>query len=136
MIAVVLVLINLTTAILLSGIEDGMQTWRLSQHDVQLARARRAADSTQFMALAQFQQGLAIPETLNLPAKLQATLQKTPLNCSEIPSFVPRTTSDTSAGANCWRLLIEVSQAAHNLRIQQTFWLIEYANGERVWQHE
>ncbi|EGN74679.1 hypothetical protein A28LD_1695 [Idiomarina sp. A28L] len=149
MIAVVLVLINLTTVILLSSIEDGLQTWRLSQHDLQLARAWRAADSARFYALSQFQQGLPIPITVNLPSGWQVLLERRSVNCSEAPidKVSARTSGGTTKTANnavknadeepleyqCWHMSIDVQQPSYQIRVVQNLWLIEDQYGVRAW---
>ena len=50
MIVVLLVLVNLTTLVLLNALSDSAHSWRLGQHDIQLARAERAVESAAALA--------------------------------------------------------------------------------------
>ena len=50
MIVVLLVLVNLTTLVLLNALSDSAHSWRLGQHDIQLARAERAVASAAALA--------------------------------------------------------------------------------------
>lgn len=132
MIAVILVLINLTTAILLGSVEDGLQTWRLSQHDLRLAQASRAADSARFYALSQFQSGLRIPTTIKVSSGFQARLQQTAIECPSSFEF----TDEEEHGYQCWQLCISITQATHDVGLQQQLWLVEDEEGARTWYPE
>lgn len=143
MIAVVLVLINLTTLILLSSIEDGLQTWRLSQHDMQLARAWRAADSARFYALSRFQQGLPIPTTVPLSSGWQVVVEQRSVNCANFSlekMASEKMASDEVASEEeppeyqCWSLDIDIQLPKHQLRVSQHLLLMEDQYGERRWQ--
>lgn len=50
MIIVLLVLVNLTTLVLLNALSDTAHSWRLGQHDIQLARAERVLASAAALA--------------------------------------------------------------------------------------
>lgn len=133
MIAVVLVLINLTTVILLSSIEDGLQTWRLSQHDLQLARAWRSADSARFYALSRFQQGLPIPTTVPLSSGWQVVVEQRSVNCADF--YLEKMASEEEPPEyQCWSLDIDIQLPTHQLRVSQHLLLMEDQYGERRWQ--
>jgi len=136
MIALILILLNLTTAILLDSIEEGLLNLRLSQTDIHLARAWRAQDSALAYLYAQFEQGVAIDENLDFTSDLSARAQQGPVDCELLPelSVTPtQITGSATATAQCWLLQIEVQQPSQRLRLQKSYWLYQGPNNERLW---
>ncbi|RUO18308.1 hypothetical protein CWE08_11685 [Aliidiomarina iranensis] len=136
MIALILILLNLTTAILLDSIEEGLLNLRLSQTDIHLARAWRAQDSALAYAYAQFEQGVPIYENLNFTSDLSARAQQSPVDCEllpELPVTPTKVTGSATATAQCWLLKIEVQQLSQRLRLQKSYWLYRGPSNERFW---
>jgi hypothetical protein len=82
MVVVLLVLLNLSTLVLLNALEDSVQSWRLAQHDIQVARAERAVHSALAFSVAQLQQGMQVPATLAIGASWQAQISTQQQPCS------------------------------------------------------
>ena len=98
MIVVLLVLLNLSTLVLLDSLEDSLQSWRLTQHDIHVARAERALQSSLAFALTQLHYGMQVPATLQVGESWRANITAQQQECSAAYALE----------RECVRLLVEI----------------------------
>jgi prepilin-type N-terminal cleavage/methylation domain-containing protein len=153
MIVVLLVLVNLTTLVLLNALSDSAHSWRLGQHDIQLARAERAATSAVALAEHSYMNYQPALTTVSFSSGFHALFSYHEQPCPEETTTEQRTvlgvsarstaqppSSDIQAPAaepeptpphECAEVTISIarqhSQNPHNalqeIRVQRRFWL-------------
>ncbi|MCH8492571.1 MAG: hypothetical protein LAT53_04985 [Idiomarina sp.] len=154
MIVVLLVLVNLTTLVLLNALSDSAHSWRLGQHDIQLARAERVVTSAAALAEHNYMNYQPVLTKVSFSSGFHALFSYLEQPCSEettagqrtaletlAPSTAQLPTSDIQAPAaepeptqECTAVTISVArqhnQNPHNtlqaIRVQRRFLLQRY----------
>ena len=82
-IILLLMLLNLSTFVLLDSLADSIQSWRLAQHDITIARAERALQSALAYSVTQLQLNHQVPVNLAIGADWQANIFMQQQECSK-----------------------------------------------------
>ncbi|MFU8783447.1 prepilin-type N-terminal cleavage/methylation domain-containing protein [Aliidiomarina sp.] len=131
MIVVLLVLVNLTTLVLLNALSDSAHSWRLGQHDIQLARAERVATSAATLAQHRYMNYQPTLTNVSFSSGFDALFSYLEQPCPEEKTEEEIAESDTDPTQECTAVTIAVarqhSQNSPNtlqaIRVQRSFLL-------------
>lgn len=131
MIVVLLVLVNLTTLVLLNALSDSAHSWRLGQHDIQLARAERVVTSAAALAEHRYMNYQPAHTNVSFSSGFDALFSYLEQPCPAEETEEKTAESDTEPTQECTAVTITVarqhSQDSPNtlqaIRVQRSFLL-------------